>query len=694
MGDRFKIILMVVSCSMGMMVQSQPVRMKWKQIGPFETPKPDVDTGYITPTGMGWIECLADAGNGRLYAGSNSGGLYESKDFGKKWKYVNMMPVTYGILDVKISAATGNIWAATGTTVKEEPYGIGVLRSENNGKTWHSTSLTYSPHEKRAVWQIAILNEEQEAMAAVTQHHVVYAEKGLQKPVDKFGGKNYQFRQLLIHPAEQKIWYASGSHLCISYNRGNDWVVVNEKLLSNHEKNTNSLISRIAIALSPQNPDHLLAAYQFNFTTYIQISRDKGYSWEILGTSRSISRLDIHHAELREDPNDSNVLYIGAVRMCVSKDRGKTFAISTNPAWATPSFMHDDIRALEFTREGFLLCGNDGGVSLSKDQGNSWQSLNGKGLTVTQIYSMALHPKRKGDLIIGCQDLSSMKYFGGKWINTSRLYGDGGPCLYRNAELPVAIISQNAMLLASDNDGEGWNSLGNPQITNKLYFPLINDPVQKEVIYAGWFNLWRKNGEEWWENLNDKIDGGGYAIQAVSVVSGKPFLGFVAYDQPAWKTGEELKGKLYRGSEIDGNIVWQDISQNLPILSWRYIRTVTTLPGDSMQVWVGLDALGDSSHSNRVFYTNDAGKSWQDLSAGLPATAVNKLGVVHNSRIYIWAATDEGMYVYFDQSWHRAGKKLPEMIIRDFQFSADPKYLYAATYGSGVWKTRVKRKYR
>jgi hypothetical protein len=694
MGNSIKILLSIVFYSVGLMVYAQTIRMKWKPIGPFETPKPDVDTGYVTPTGMGWIESVADAGNGVMFAGSNSGGLYKTEDLGKKWEFVPISSVTYGILDLKVFPELNQIWAATGTTVNAEPFGIGVMRSDDMGKTWNHTALKYVPHEKKAVWQFVVLNHKQEAIAAVTQNHIVYAEKGMDQPVERFGGEKYQFRQLIIHPREQKIWYASGNHLCISYNQGRDWVVVNEKLLANHQKNTEMPISRIAIALSPSNPDHVWAAYQLNYTNYIQLSRDKGNTWQIMGTNRAISRFDIHHAELMEDPNDSNILYAGAVRMYVSKDRGKTFNSVSNPAWATPSFMHDDIRSLEVTRNGDVLTGNDGGVSMSRDKGNSWQSLNGKGLTITQIYSMALHPKRKGDLIIGCQDLSTMKYFKGKWSNTSRLYGDGGPCLYRDGDVPWAIISQNAMLLASDNDGESWNSIGNPQITNKLYFPLLNDPFQKEVLYAGWYNLWRKSGDEWWENLSEKIDGGGFAIQAVTIANGKPFQGYLAYDQPAWKTGEELRGKLFSGKEVEGKIVWTDITKNLPILSWRYIRALATIPGDSLQIWAGLEGLGDSSQSNRLFYSSDGGTSWKDITKGLPVTSVNKIWVMQNRKTTVWASTDEGFWVYFDNLWNAAGKNLPKMIIKDFYLTDDQKEMYLATYGSGVWKAKIKRRYR
>jgi ligand-binding sensor domain-containing protein len=67
---------------------------------------------------------------------------------------------------------------------------------------------------------------------------------------------------------------------------------------------------------------------------------------------------------------------------------------------------------------------------------------------------------------------------------------------------------------------------------------------------------------------------------------------------------------------------------------------------------------------------------------------------MQNRKTTVWASTDEGFWVYFDNLWNAAGKNLPKVIIKDFYLTDDQKEMYLATYGSGVWKAKIKRRYR
>src|SRR6056300_318366 len=67
---------------------SGSIAQNWDCIGPFEVPQSGLDSGHWSANGIGWIESIAVAGrkDKRVYAGSNVGGFFFSKDQGNTWE--------------------------------------------------------------------------------------------------------------------------------------------------------------------------------------------------------------------------------------------------------------------------------------------------------------------------------------------------------------------------------------------------------------------------------------------------------------------------------------------------------------------------------------------------------------------------------------------------------------------------------
>jgi ligand-binding sensor domain-containing protein len=77
----------------------------------------------------GKITSLLLCGN-RLFAGTDTGGLFVSSNNGESWA-----PVDSGLSNLKIRAL-----ASTATTLYAGTYGRGIFRSTDNGRLWTSTN--------------------------------------------------------------------------------------------------------------------------------------------------------------------------------------------------------------------------------------------------------------------------------------------------------------------------------------------------------------------------------------------------------------------------------------------------------------------------------------------------------------------------------------------------------------------------
>mgnify|MGYP001483019728 CR=1 FL=1 len=90
-----------------------------------------------------WAKC--NNGNTIIYAGAPSGGLWRSNNSGGTWFPVNDTFAVVGISDVDINYLdTSIMYIATGDGDAGDTYSVGILKSTNSGKSWHTTSLNLS----------------------------------------------------------------------------------------------------------------------------------------------------------------------------------------------------------------------------------------------------------------------------------------------------------------------------------------------------------------------------------------------------------------------------------------------------------------------------------------------------------------------------------------------------------------------
>lgn len=668
---------------------------KFRHLGPDRVPVTTSDTGSWCPNGIGWIESVAVFEQNRdiMYAGSNSGGLYRTKDGGKHWEFVlETNPVT-GVLDIVLdSEDPQRLWVATGTPVNEQVFSHGILYSENGGKTWTRTGLELKPGDHQLCWAIERSRNQPEVFVATTNKSAfvstdecgTFTELGLgqyKKPLD--------LREVKFFNGGSGNVVISGNRLFlgnISGDSAND-LTENLSFHSRLRKNA-SLPDRIAVDINPLTGS-ILVLYKYNYLNYVDVSYDNGKTFNNLFAGRIFSRVDRNHAEIAYDKTDTTRIYVGAVRMYRSDDHGKKFTLISRPLLGAADWMHDDIRKLIVLDDGTVLTGNDGGVSLSRDRGESWLDLTGEGLAITQIYGISCSSNNERELLIGCQDLGNFYFDGMNWTNLGTIYGDGGECLIGKER---NYVMQNGHLRSSKNNIQRWDNVPMPFRPDRLDYPIMHGRSEAELLAAD-DHVWRMSGREW-ENLSADAGKHFTKIKAMSHVSqGLREVILMGKDQPTWSPGEGLKGRLFVGVKDDSLWQWEDITSRLGILAWRSVGDVLIDPDDPNNMWVSLYGYDDGPNREKVYFSNDGGVSWVNISEGLPNLNTYCMLYIPESSNGVLLGTDDGVYFRNDRrdTWLKLSGRMPNLMVRDMDVQVDHKKVYIATYGNGVWELKLRR---
>ena len=97
--------------------------------------------------------------------------------------------------------------------------------------------------------------------------------------------------------------------------------------------------------------------------------------------------------------------------------------------------------------------------------------------------------------------------------------------------------------------------------------------------------------------------------------------------------------------------------------------------------------MGGFRDGEKIYYSNDVGENWQNLSGTLPNIPINCITIDDNLDAYI--GTDAG--VFFKSAlmpdWQPFFNGLPQIPVTDLHIRAG--VLYASTFGRGIWKSEI-----
>lgn len=191
-------------------------------------------------------------------------------------------------------------------------------------------------------------------------------------------------------------------------------------------------------------------------------SDDKGRTWRVVATCFNAggcteNNRPMYYSQIRVDPSNAENVFVGGLNFSRSTDGGKKFTS------LQPGIAHSDHHAIWIDPKNgkHILIGNDGGLDVSYDQGDTWEFINT--IPAAQFYAVAADMRKPYYVYGGLQD-------NGSWA---------GPSQTRN---PAGITNSDWYRTGG---GDGFYSQADPADPYILYSESQNGAMNRIDLRTG-----------------------------------------------------------------------------------------------------------------------------------------------------------------------------------------------------------------
>jgi hypothetical protein len=426
--------------------------------------------------------------------------------------------------------------------------------------------------------------------------------------------------------------------------------------------------------------------------------------------------------------SNQEIIYVGLVDIVASLDGGKSW-VSVGRTYQADALTHNDQHcfAVNPRDPNQALLGNDGGVyGLTFDPATtSWNFRTdlSKDLGLTQFYKVAIHPTDPSFLVGGAQDNASPASTGDlkNWRNVGG--GDGGFTAI-SASVPDTqyATTQGMEIYRTKTSWSDWDpdsndccityseTIGDQQIPwggdpTSFIAPIILDPTHQNLLYAGTNYLWRwdENNPGWAKHLGDQIlaEPGDPKVpqnewDTIATIAVAPS------DSNRIYTASQT-GLLWLSTAAGEKGSWKRIDSTGSGLPTFWMTDVAVHPTNPDTVLIALSGTAGKTgkhpgHVWRCIKMSSDRPQCRNISGtlvgGLPNIPANSVIIDPGSPDSIYyVGTDIGVFVTKDGgvTWGDAGQSLglPNVQVNHLVFQPKGGYLFAATFGRGIWRLKL-----
>jgi photosystem II stability/assembly factor-like uncharacterized protein len=686
--------------------------MKWRLIGPFRGGRALAATGV---TGQ----------PNTYYFGAVSGGVWKTTDGGETWDALFDKQAVSSIGAIAVADSDPNIvYAGTGEACirGDISYGDGVYKSVDAGKTWTNVGLKDTRHIGAVI--VHPTNPDVVFVAALGHAYGPNEERGIFRTRD--GGKTWEkvlylnnrtgAIDVVFDPQNPHVLFAAmweGWRTPWSLNSGGEQSGLYR---SNDDGSTwkrltgNGLpagpLGRIAVGVAGGDSNVVYALIEAN-KGGVYRSEDGGEHWSLVNEERRFRQRAWYFTHLWADPKNPHTIYIANTGLFRSIDDGKNFERLPAP--------HGDHHGLwiDPTNTNRMINANDGGATISVDGGKNWSTQNNQ--PTAQFYHVVadndfpyrLYGAQQDNSTVGIATRSDHGYIDrGDWSDVGG--GESGYIAVDPRDSNVVYAgsyfgyvtrfdrrtgqTQNVQQWPDDPDGHNASNL---KYRYTWTMPIVFSPHDPTVLYdAAQYVFRSSDAGHSWETIspdltrNDKSkqqDSGGPITKDQASIEFYDLV-FTVAESP------KQKGVIWAGTD-DGLIqmtrddgkTWTNVTPKA-VPEWSLISLIEPSPFDAGTAYAAVDARKLDNFKPYIFKTTDFGKTWTQITTGIPEGAyVHAVREDPARKGLLFAGTETGIYVSFDDGghWQSLQLNLPNSPVHDMVIHGND--LALATHGRAFW---------
>ncbi|WP_426061369.1 VPS10 domain-containing protein [Hymenobacter sp. B1770] len=687
--------------------------LKWRSIGPYRGGRSCTVTGVSGQPNL-------------YYMGATGGGVWRTKDGGGTWENISDGFFGGSIGAVAVSEADPNVlYVGEGekTVRGNVSSGFGVWKSTDAGKSWQNVGLKDSRHIGRI--RIHPRNPDLVYVAAMGDLYQPSDMRGVYRSKD--GGKTWQrvlfankdagAVDLTFDPSNPRILYATtwnvrrtpygfssggpGSGLWKSTDGGDTW-----KDISRHDGLPKGTLGIGGVTVSPVNSNRVWVLLEAENGGLFR-SDDAGQTWKKTSDDRNLRQRAWYYTRIYADPKDEDVMYVMNVSYHKSKDGGRTFEARNAP--------HGDHHDLWIAPENSnrMIIADDGGAQISSDGGLNWTTYFNQ--PTAQFYRVVTDNHFPYRIYGAQQDNSTVRILHRTSGNTigerdwEVTAGSESAHLAVDPTNPDIVYggSYGGLLTRVDHSTDQtrainvWpdNPMGHGAVDSKFRFqwnyPILFSPHDPKKLYTGSNHLHVSTNEgQSWTAISPDLTRNDPKTQQSS---GGPLTQdntSVEYYGTVFAIAESPveQGIIWTGSDDglvqvtrNGGKAWSNVTpKGLP--EWSQINSIEAHPIAKGTAYIAATRYKAGDFRPYLYRTTDYGRSWKNISTGIPATHFTRVVRADPKRAgLLYAGTEYGLYVSFNDggNWQPFQMNLPLVPITDLTLKNDN--LIAATQGRGFW---------